>query len=304
MRLPPNALRCVVFIGCLRKGVFSPKGTAFLVRYLTDPKPWDITYVVTARHVIERVRELSDDAKVYIRLNSTEVEGSAVFETPNDSWVFHDDSKVDVAVATLPLPKSMDHSAIKFESLATKEILDRHKIGPGNELFFPGLFVHHQGEAKSLPIVGRGTIAAMPTDKVSTKTLGWIDAYLIEARSIGGLSGSPVFVNLGPLQIGPPDSVYAQFGLVERPEIAHIKFGPTFLLGLIHGHFGVQDILDTDEDWRDNESRSVNMGIGIVVPAIKIVEMLTENQTIIEMRGTLLRNAMSQQQSLGDSQGK
>ena len=48
----------------------------------------------------------------------------------------------------------------------------------------------------NLPIVRLGAIAAMPGEYIKTDW-GCLRAYLIEARSIGGLSGSPVFIRVG-----------------------------------------------------------------------------------------------------------
>ena len=85
--------------------------------------------------------------------------------------------------------------------------------------------------------------------------------YLIEARSIGGLSGSPVFVNMG---------------LVRRigGEVKH-SLGTTsiLLLGLIHGHYDVKgaDIDEIDEDAGIPDR--VNTGIAIVVPFHDVAEV-------------------------------
>ena len=91
---------------------------------------------------------------------------------------------------------------------------------------------------------------------------GDMEAYLIEARSIGGLSGSPVFVNLGTSRLKD-----GQVHLSTRRYNFH-------LLGLMHGHWDVP-LLEVDGTSEDSVGqRKVNMGIGIVVPAKKILEAL------------------------------
>jgi hypothetical protein len=92
-----------------------------------------------------------------------------------------------------------------------------------------------------------------------------MDAYLIEARSIGGLSGSPVFLNLGVVR-------YIGNG------IKHSTGGPIqLLLGLVHGHFDVHSSL-TDDVLSDASqplsAQRVNTGIAIVVPIEKVVETI------------------------------
>jgi hypothetical protein len=71
-------------------------------------------------------------------------------------------------------------------------------IGIGDAVFITGLFSHHPGKARNLRVIRVGNIAAMPDEPVKTQR-GEMEAYLIEARSLGGLSGSPVFVRpVGP----------------------------------------------------------------------------------------------------------
>jgi hypothetical protein len=137
---------------------------------------------------------------------------------------------------------------------ATPEMMRSNEVALGDEVFVSGLFRHHYGTNRNIPIVRVGNLAAMDEEKVSTRTLGLIDAYLIEARSTGGLSGSPVFVNLGiHRMIG---------GKIKQVSGDRPMF---FLLGLVHGHY---DIPLGDAGTGSNES--VNAGIAIVVPFIAI----------------------------------
>ena len=70
-------------------------------------------------------------------------------------------------------------------------------VGIGDELITVGLFTQRHGAQKKIPIVRSGIIAAMPDEPFEDQNTGKpYHAYLVEARSIGGLSGSPVFVSL------------------------------------------------------------------------------------------------------------
>ena len=60
-------------------------------------------------------------------------------------------------------------------------------------MFSVGLFTKYFGRSNLIPIVRTGNIAMMPKEKVPLGSFGLTDAYLIEGRSIGGLSGSPIF---------------------------------------------------------------------------------------------------------------
>ncbi len=159
-------------------------------------------------------------------------------------------------------------------------------------MFFPGLFSPHYGRDKNLPIVRTGTIAAMPLEKLPVR-YGYIDAYLVQARSIAGLSGSPVFVRMDPRKA---DEHWAR----------RVVAGPTpkyGLLGLIRGHFEAEAEKDATADAINAEA--FNMGIGIVVPVEKIVETLLHPEFVekydeIETRfkresppGTRLRRALA-----------
>jgi hypothetical protein len=102
----------------------------------------------------------------------------------------------------------------------------------------------------------------MPEEPVQTAN-GKIEAYLIESRSIGGLSGSPVFVYLGNWRL--IDKKWRQAS------------GFTFtLLGLMHGHWDI-DEADIDVSIPDtNKQRSINMGMAIVIPVEKILETIKQ----------------------------
>ena len=138
-----------------------------------------------------------------------------------------------------------------------------HEVGLGDEIFVSGLFRHHFGKHRNIPIVPTGNLAALGEERVETKTFGEIDALLVEARSIGGLSGSPVFLNLG---------ITRQIG----GQIKHATGNrPIFyLLGLLHGHFdspgGQVDV--AEEDAFTNEK--TNAGIAVVVPIEKVHEVI------------------------------
>src|SRR5204863_3830509 len=92
--------------------------------------------------------------------------------------------------------------------------------------------------------------------------MGPMEAYLIESRSIGGLSGSPVFVNLGLVR-----SIRGQI-TTAQPNVPY----PTvfYLLGLTHGHFDVTPMVPPIT------TEKINMGIAIVPPVWKILEVIDQ----------------------------
>lgn len=265
MIVQDNIRKCVVFIGYqLADGKMRMAGSAFyLGRDFADGSVRD-AYLVTARHVIDGIRKLGL-TEVFVRAN-TKVGQSVWVKCQGTEWLFHPtDASVDVAIIRTGIPPDWDHLIIPLSMCVTHQTLESNAVGLGDEVFVVGLFRHHHGTLKNIPIVRVGNLAAMTEEKVSTKDFGLVDAYLIEARSIGGLSGSPVFLNLGVVRyVG---------GAVK-----HAQGGPIFfLLGLIHGHYDVPSsaVDSTSEDAAEQlNSERINTGIAIVVPMEKIIEVM------------------------------
>ena len=281
MLVPPVVRECVVFI-CYKAGnEILPAGTGFFVAMPINDGSRFVGYLATARHVIEYIAEKSADSKALVRMNLASG-GFDLIETNALDWTFHPtDSNADVACLEFA-PDSTKH---KFRMLPDSMFADAKRIqdfgiGPGDDLFFPGLFVSHFGREQNLPIVRIGNIAAMPEEKVFTRKYGPIDAFLVEARSIGGLSGSPVFVHLVPGRA--PD------GNIQMTS-------EVFLLGLMHGHYDSPlTEVDLSDDLPDAaRPERVNMGIAIVIPAGKITEVLANRTFAIrrEMTEQMHRDA-------------
>jgi hypothetical protein len=268
MRIPREIRKSVAFIGysdIAGKKFFA--GTGFMLIRGVAPEG-GLAYFVTAKHVIDGIRDKGCDS-VSVRFNFRDGTAQWVDGIPLTEWHTHPtDKSVDVSVMRVPggLHALADVETFPLDRCVSSEIIEKYEIGIGNELFFPGLFVNHVETRQNIPIVRAGNIAAMVEEKVNTTAFGPIDAYLVEVRSIGGLSGSPVFVHLGAFRV--------KDGKVMHSPNDH---GIFFLLGLMHGHWnsnGITD-LDTATPLSDqNGDARINMGIGIVVPAEKIIEVI------------------------------
>jgi hypothetical protein len=287
MLVPDEIRKCVAFL--LYQTADGPKlaGTTFFVG-VEHPEISGASVfgcAVTAKHVIEGIRRRSIDGKAYLRLNIRDASAQLVGTNLSD-WRFHpSEASVDVAVLQIGLPEQIDHLFYPVASFVTDQLITELKIGIGEEVFLAGLFYGHFGTRRNTPIIRTGNIAAMPEEPVYTEDLGLIDAYLVEARSIGGLSGSPVFVHLGGVR--PTDEGQLRF--------VRSIYGIHYLLGLMHGHWDrpttEHDTMVVDED----RSETVNMGIGVVVPAKKILEVIhqPEFETLMQKRIDDLRKARS-----------
>lgn len=270
MRVPDDVRKCVAFVGADTGSGRRLVGTSTFLG--VGDETWYHNYAVTAAHVIEGIRDApGSDGNVYLRLNTDSGRARWAVSTV-DQWVMHPtDTSVDVAALSFGPMREFDHLAFLMSGAATNEVIADQRIGVGEEVFLTGLFVNHSGTARNIPIVRLGAIAAMPEEPVRTQR-GSIDAYLIEARSIGGLSGSPVFVHLGIVRF--------MDGQVRHAQTDH---GPYYLLGLMHGHWQVATSTIDGLEPDGLREETVNMGIGIVVPAEKIVEVL-DHPTLKEPR--------------------
>jgi hypothetical protein len=267
MQVPEEARKCVAFIGYRNTdGMYKVGGTAFfLARY---DKEMDVSfrYVVTAKHVIDKIRDKGVGGRACLRLNFKDSGARWVEIDLSYDWLFHPtDSEVDVAVLKWGFPEECDHIPLSMNMLVNDEHLSNHQIGYGDDVCITGLFARHYGLKRNIPIVRVGNIAAMPEEPVETR-LGLLDAYLIEARSIGGLSGSPVFINLGHERFINKQLMRSSSGLI------------FLLLGLVHGHWDVKDESDYDLTSEDAAIEGqVNMGVAIVTPASKIREVIEQS---------------------------
>lgn len=294
MRVPDDVLKCVVFVGLQsgNKKIYS--GTAFIVSVLAERlHDTSHTYLVTANHVADKLEK----KEFWVRAN-LRAGGHEDFRVPTTKWYRHPEGeKVDVALCPLPLPDTADVLHVGEDIfLDSPEKFTQLNIGVGDEVFIPGLFSKVQATVRNIPIVRTGTVAMLPDEPVPTK-LGDIEAHLIEARSIGGLSGSPVFVRR-TLHMGFTDKVTKKYELLGGA-------GSFYLLGLMHGQWDIDPKM-INEPIITHVDGGVNVGIAIVVPARKILEVLhlpeldtlrkaTEDH-VLESQGTSAMDSASDEQ--------
>lgn len=260
MRVPPEVKKCVCFIARPADGADGTHqaeliGTAFFVGLASKKIPrLSYLYLVTARHVAEQVM----NGPFWVRVN-TKDGSSKLYAGNNVKWIFHPDENVDVALFPWGIPFDQLESKYVSDSMfLTDEVIDNKNIGVGNEVLITGLFHKVEGKERNLPIVRVGNVAMMEDELIPTSR-GVMEVYLIEARSIGGISGSPVFVY----------------------EEVDVGTGRIYLMGLMHGHWDISDAVMKSATVQDTAGGdSINMGIAIVVPAKKIIETLNVRELV------------------------
>ncbi len=277
MRITDDFLKCVGFIGeVTHKEGTEEYGDLHATGFFVSVHSKGILggfyyYFVTARHVAEELA----GREVYFLVNKKNGGVMRITASANE-WSLHPtDKTADVAVIGVHIDADADVKATPIREFISKEDFHRFGFGLGDEVFTVGLFTAAPGTGRNFPIVRHGNLAMLPDGPIQTK-LGYADVYLVEARSIGGLSGSPVWirasmltvVKVGENTISPDGNAPA------------LMVGPGKLLGLMHGHW---DILESELNKTTiihDRQKGVNLGIAIVVPASKILE--TINQTELE----------------------
>lgn len=287
MRVPDTLRSNVVFLGRLRTDDRMEKrdllGTAFFVTMPSDVEEGDLKhfwYIVTAKHVVEGLQ----GAKCGVRINNMDGKTASILIAPEKWWFHPTDPTVDVAVLPFGPPRDVpfDYSLFPIESFATEENIKKASIGVGDDVFITGLFAHNIGDLRNQPIVRTGNVALMASDPIPVHDYK-MAAHLIEARSIGGLSGSPAFVRQTvSAAFSPtfnefkPGQVVRELKPDEWPKDAIFVtgLGPFFLLGLMHGHWDIAASQKNEVLFSADRSGAVNMGIALVVPATKILETI------------------------------
>jgi hypothetical protein len=267
VRINENLKKCVLFLGILDDaGEFAPYGTGFVLGYRMGEDSF-ATYLVTVKHVLDDM--LATKRPTVARLNLKG--GGSQTGNISEEWAFHPtDPKCDVAVTGFRAsPDTFDYSYLKPGFILTKEYLQANDIGAGDQVFTVGLLVNHFGRERNIPIVRIGNIAAMPDERVDLgDRYGHQEVYLVESRSIGGLSGSPVFLQTPPFRI-------------VRGEINVTADGnhlTEYLMGIHLGLFETKasgDTINADTAARrENFLEAMSAGIGIVVPIQRVLEIL------------------------------
>jgi hypothetical protein len=115
----------------------------------------------------------------------------------------------------------------------------------------------------------------MPLDTIQLTT-GEDTVALVEARSIGGLSGSPVFLHL-PFWRDQPEGT---FSVVISPGGAIADSGgESRLFGVMHGFYPVRQ---NDPDGVSGGDENLNTGIAVVVLVDRILELLNQSDRLRE----------------------
>jgi len=277
MQVSDIVLKCVGFLGKAQiqgTSVIEVEhcATGFFVSTPSIIIGGQFTYFVTAKHVAEALRNEDVYVMVNRRGGGTTINFGIV---ENHFWFHPTDRTADVAAAQVAEAEPDADILPMSETMLLQKPFPK-TIGIGSQVFMTGMFSPVSGNpfdrehAQTIPIepiLRTGNIAMIPQSQIQTN-YGFADVYLIEARSLGGLSGSPVFVR---------ETVQFPAKFPDGRDGLASAYGDVRLLGMMHGHW---DIRESDHP---ELRHGVNMGIGIVVPAEKILETINQPR-LVEFR--------------------
>jgi len=237
-------------------------GTGFVVGVRSEVCPQGAyLYAVTNYHVVNKYLGNSP----VVRLNTKQGDFDAI-EFNTSDWTGHPNGD-DIAICPLGLHPDHEVNYISTDRFISQEIINLYNIGIGDDAFMVGRFINHEGKQRNTPSIRFGNISMMPLEPIKSPLGILQESFLIEARSMAGYSGSPVFVYIPPLS--------------KRPRSRDLKtrgFGP-WLLGVDWGHIPIVEVVkekggrqEVPEGWWVE----YNAGMMGVVPVWKLRELLDE----------------------------
>jgi|SRR5215831_1556610 len=265
MRVPPDIQTCTVFVGYKdASGREIWGGTAFLLGLsFNDERLGHMVYGITAKHNLIDLKGSPRNQTILIRAN-LKSGGAESLPTNFSDWYLHPTE--DIAVLDWPEDERPAVVYVPEAMCQDAEGLKARRIDEGDEVFIAGLFRRHYGRSRNVPVIRIGNIAMMPDEPIPSR-IGEIEgAYLVEIRSIGGLSGSPTFVHYQIPQFRPPRFQW-------------------HLIGMIHGHWDVPKEAFTDFD---DSNEQINMGMAIIIPINKVLEFLKTHPELKKRREDII----------------
>jgi len=257
-----------------------PMGTVFFVNMNSDHL--EFGYVVTCRHVLEGARS-QVPGKMYILVNRRiEARGkltvleTVAYPTLYDDWIWNDSA--DLAVCKFKRERGLDAWLYPMN-----DAWGRHPQ-EGQDVFFIGMF-HQLANRSSIEAITRSGFVAhrgiqenICVDLNQGHTVN-AKVYLVESRSWGGESGSPVFV-------------YEEHNLFfdsDHAPVAHTQtVGHAHLMGIMHGHYERE--IDVTSKRKKIGNADVNTGIAIVMPVSELRDLLNDARLVEDRERRTLEN--------------
>jgi hypothetical protein len=287
-RIPDGFLHCVVYLYPSEEDAKEGSGiggSGFLAGIISEDvsQPFWFLYVVTAKHNIS-------EGSLFIRMTTKQGE-KYIHETKEEDWICHPDGD-DVAACVVSIdPKNVSFSFIPINDFLRQEQVYPLDIGIGDEAFVVGRFINHEGKQRNSPTARTGIISQMPIEPINIRGIDQ-ECFLVEARSIGGYSGSPVLWRVLPFS-----------GTRKIPNWKHGQIGP-LLLGIEAGYiYDWSPVCDSAGRVRGGsvaQQVQINTGMMVVIPAWRIVNFLLGGSPMTHRRSIEKQIQDEERPSRGD----
>ncbi|HET8582258.1 MAG TPA: trypsin-like peptidase domain-containing protein [Jatrophihabitans sp.] len=262
-------------------------GTGVLISYPVKGRSDRVhVYVATNSHVVRQ--DLYEPVGIRINQGS----GTAtVLRIPRASWIHHPD-RDDIAVAALDFDtKRIPYGAVPISCFVTREQFADDTFGDGDECLYIGRHWGLDGKQRNTPAARSGIIAIADPEPINQEQRAHRqESVAVEARSLGGYSGAPVFVYRSDPLVPPKLAPSPEFGfktLIGKFDVvvASAIERPFAFLGVTWGHMnGKSAVTGPGSYMSEWEKRiALNSGIMLVVPAWKIRELL-EDERLVNLR--------------------
>jgi hypothetical protein len=247
-------------------------GSGFLIGINAASGTGTHCYAVTNAHVIESGYCV---VRINLRHESSGMEFTDCFEFSEGNWICSPNH--DLAICPFPPdfdPRKFACSFLEPRFLLTREEWKERDIGPGDDVVYVGRFFGHAGKFENMPSVRFGNISMNPNEReplratINQRSIEQV-AFLVEARSRSGYSGSPVFF-LHQHAVNNPRAVVPMFDMK--------------LLGVDFCHIPENVDIETLEGHTLNWKAQVHAGMMGVIPAWYLLDFLTEAPELTEQR--------------------
>jgi hypothetical protein len=271
-------------------------GTGFLMSVDPSPglPPWaGHLYIVTNHHVV-----MGGDR--WVRFNLLEG-GIDIRKVPAKEWCPHPAGD-DLALTPFgDVRGALKIAHVPFKMAVTADLFEAQLLGPGDEAFFIGRFIHRDGKASNTPTARFGSIAQVGGDPIVQSERGRFEqeSILVECHSLGGFSGSPVFAYRSA-SIRAGQEISEMLGREDDTDLwVTPQYAQVYLLGVDWGSDPWrEDVRDKTTDRSvGNEYVRAPSGMSHVVPAWKLRGALDHHDLvqIRQVRENLWRNTNDEQ---------
>jgi len=288
--------QCVAFLYGERMGDSGlekvPVGTCFFAGRATDERK--SVYLVTARHVYDQlIGGDSESGRIFVRLNVEQPSlGVEYVPLPTEGWIPHPDDQVDLMVLPwFPFIQNVDAErnvsgtimSIPLDVMANARRIASEIDKPwppeeGEEVFFVGLLLIHEGKGRNFPVFRRGHVA-LNSDEVMDLTKGKSHYRLIEATCYDGNSGAPVWAYYEPAGRRPRWIFLGVLTLGFKSEPDQVGGKKTFSYGIsavVPGDYLVEMLMALEEEKANEPKKGRDRGTPLSVGDSEPAELTKE----------------------------